>query len=279
MHPLPVKRLRSLRSLVFLFALSSLWIGCGPAGPPTPYYGTSDSLFTSTAEERAAALDALESIQRDVLRGAFDRLTGYRFQRYIRSEQYTSDGVARGALERVIRYQPEGDTLQGTLVRTDSLGTLPEAGWLASLAPTANSMALPNDVLSDILPDDPAYIAPRTREGYRYRLRSDTLASGVPVEVVEAHAQPDERGHDLTVRHAQMYLHPETRQLLAVHLVRAERAALFTEDSELFMSLRPAPDSGWVPHLTRFRTRVSVPFRAPREARTVAAFYDYTAAD
>lgn len=279
MHPSPAKRARSLRSLAVLFVLCSLWMGCGSDAPPTPYYGTSDALFTSTAAERAAALEALESMQRDLLRGAFDRLSGYRFQRYLRTEQYRPSGTARGALERVIRYQPRGDTLQATLVRNDSLGTLSEAGGLARLAPTTAPTALPADLLAEILPDDPAYVAPRTQEGYRYRLRADTLASGAPVDVVEARAQPDERGHDLTVRHAQMYLHSDTRQLLAVHLVRAERAALFSEDSEFFLSLRAAPDTGWVPHLTRFHTRVSVPFRSPSEVRTVSAFYAYSPAN
>lgn len=279
MHPPLAKRSRSLRSIALLAVFCGLWIGCNADGPPpTPYYGTVDTLFTATPAERSAALDALESMQQAEMRGAFGRLSDYHFQRYMRTAHYGPDGKPAGAFEHVVRYQPEGDTLRATLVRADSSGAPPDAGWIAGLAPSSRPMALPADLLADILPDDPAFVAPRTREGYRYRLRADTLASGVPVEVVEARAQPDERGHDLTVRHAQLYLDPETRQLLAVHLVRAERAVLFSEDSQFFMSLRPAPDTGWVPHLVRIQTRVGVPFRAPREARTVSAFYGYTPA-
>lgn len=280
MHPSPCKHNRSLRIglAVALLAWLLSALGCNSHSSPAAFYGATDTLFQSTAKERAAALEALQSMKQGPFKSAFARLPAYAFTRYVRTDQFAPGGQRTAFEERVARFHPDAGTLQHTLLRRDSAGSF-EFDTFDRFAPTGTPDTVPTRLPRHLLPEDPPYLAPRTRERYRYRLFSDTLASGTAVQAVEVHVRPIEGSDAPSIRHARLYIEPESRNLVGIYFVRSDQAALFREDSRFFASLRPAPDSGWVPHVTRFRARVAVPLRTPQEFRTVSAYYDYAPAD
>jgi len=87
--------------------------------------------------------------------------------------------------------------------------------------------------------------------------------------------RPDGTGQDQGVRYARLTLDRASQELVGLVVVRAERALLFGEESRLRLRLRRLPDGRWVPHVTRFRALVHVPFRTPRQFRTVSAYSNY----
>lgn len=277
MHPSLSKPARSFHAgawTVLLATAISLW-GCGPQSSADPLLAPADTLFPSAQNERTAALEALRAMKRDSMQTAFARLSQYVFHRYVRTEQFAPNGLRTAFRERIERYSHA--QLSGrTVVHRDSAGAF-QFDPFDRFTPSATD-SIPTDVADYLIQDEPPYLTPRTQEAYRYRTYADTLAPATPADVVEVRAQPDERGADVGIRHARLYLDPDSHQLIGLYLVRAERAALFREDSRFFVSLRPSPNSsGWVPYVTRFRARVSIPLRSPQEFRSVSAYYDYTA--
>ncbi len=277
MHPSPSTSWCSLRTVCAALAAVLLpLMGCQTERPAVPLLTPADTLFTSTDTARTQALDMLEAMQRDTLQMAFSRLADFSFTRYVHTAQFGPDGRRTGAVERVDRYE-RANGLNRRLLRRDSIGAFSFDAF-DRFAPTPTD-SLPRNLSANLLPDEPAFLAPRTREAYRYRTYADTLMPGTPVEVVEVRAQPDERGHEVGIRHARLYLDPSSQQLVGLYLVRAERAALFREDSRFFVSLRPGPRGGWLPFVTRFHAQVSVPLRDPQAFRTVSTYYAYAPAN
>lgn len=247
--------------------------GCGFQQSADPLLAPVDTLFSETGDGRSAALETLQAIEYDSIQTAFARLDEHAFTRYVRTDQFAPSGRRTAFRERVERYE---NAASRTVLHRDSSGTF-QFDTFDRFAPTATD-SLPANLTEYVIQDDASYVEPRTQEAYRYRTYADTLAPATPVEVIEVRAQPDERGRDVSIRHVRLYLDPDSRQLVGLYLVRAEQAALFREDSRFFVSLRPAPESrGWVPHVTRFRARVSIPLRSPQAFRSVSAYYDYAA--
>jgi len=95
------------------------------------------------------------------------------------------------------------------------------------------------------------------------------------VHVVEIRAQPGALGADRAIRHARLFVEPATYELVGLYLVRAETSLLFREDSRTLTHLRPAPDSGWVPAVTRLDARLDMPLQAAPLFRLDASFAAY----
>jgi len=178
-------------------------------------------------------------------------------------------------LTLTLRYAP--DSGAGTVQRADSAGRFRAGGLLSSLTPSQEPRARPGNLATQALPDQPAYLAPRTQEAYRYALRRDSLRDGTAAYVVEAKARVDERGDDQGIRYARLTIARPSRELVGLTTTRASQILLFRENSQMTLRLRRAPDRrrGWVPHHTHVRALVDVPLRAPRQFRTVSAYYGY----
>ncbi len=279
MHPRFPEHARSLQILVGGLVL--VWTVLGgtactdapPARSAVSPFGSVDTI-ASTAVSRDSTLAVLTSMERTAFDSAFVQLEEYGLTRYVRTEQFDTTGTVTALHTRTVRYEP-GST-SGTVRRRDSVGHFRSGGILSGIAPDQQPTDRPANLAAQALPDQPAYVAPRTREAYRYALRPDSLFDGTPTYVIEARARTDERGRDQGIRYARLTIDRDSKELVGLSLVRAERVLLFGEESQLTLRLRKAPDGAWVPHLTRVRTVVSVPFRSPRQVRTVSAYYNYS---
>jgi hypothetical protein len=223
---------------------------------------------------RDSALAVLNNLQRTAFDSAFAALDTYTMTRRLRTEQLTPAGSVAAMQAYTVRFPPA--PAPGTIQARDSSGTFPTGGFLGTLSSPETPTARPQNAAPQALSDPPPYIAPRTREAFRYALTADTLADGTPVQVVRTQARDTRSARDQGVRFARLTLLHDSHELVRLTVVRAERSLLFWEDSRLTIHLRPAPDAdAWVPALVRFQARVDIPFRAPRRFRTVSRYTDY----
>lgn len=274
-------RLLSLLSAALLLVFSALSAGCGekPSEARQPFYPASEHAFQErvpSAQEasRDSVLALLQSLRAEAIDTAFAQLTTLAFTRRVRTEQLDGDRVV-ASRTRVQRY-PGGGAASPTLLRRDSSGTF-DFGFLERFvgpgAEQESAVARPPNVV----PDDPAYLSPRNREAYTYRLLPDTTLSGRTVQVIDVQARPDAEEKP-SIRHARFYVDRVSGRLVAVRLARAKRTLLFDEDSQFFMRLQPGPDGRWVPHSTRYQTRLHLLLGTPRQFRTAASYTRYRTA-
>lgn len=267
------KRVGFLQGIAFAVLCSLVLLaGCSSDAVQTVHFAPTDTLRVSP-DNRAAALEALDAMERTAFDTAVTHLQGHAFSRYVRTEQVNDAGYITGYRERVLAYQWSGDDPSFRLVRSDSAGAF-DMGALSRFADVSELGQLPTDLSRLVLPEEPAFLAPRTREAFAYRLRPDTLLGTTPVQIVEVQARPTSEGDDQGIRYARLYLSADTNQLIAIKLVRAERTALFSEDSLFFVRLQENGEGTWVPHTTRFWAIVNIPFRGPLQFRTVSSYYD-----
>ena len=300
MQPAPSERSCFLQMVVGGLLLMGVVVkgtGCTNRAPqPGTYspFGTIDTIATTEAP-RDSILALLDQMNRAAFDSAFARLDGYAVTRYARTEQMDTTGAITAYRALTLRYAP--DSAAGTVQRADSAGTFGEGGFLSGITPAQQRTAQPANLAAQALADQPAYLAPRTQEAYRYALRRDSLLYGTPVFVVEAKARSGDRGADQDIRYARLTIARESHELTGLTTTRSSRILLFQEHSQATIRLRPLPDStdsssdgsrdrarvqasrDWVPHLARFRAVVDVPFRTARQFRTVSAYYGYEERD
>jgi hypothetical protein len=226
----------------------------------------------TSAVDRDSALAVLTSMRRTAFDSAFVRLGDYAVTRTVRTEQMTPAGTTTAVRSYEIRYAPEAE--RGTIRRRDSSGSFRDGGFFGRVAPDSDPAARPTNVAAQILPDQPAYIEPRTREAFRYALRATTVR-GTPVYTLEATARAYGTGQDQGVRYARLRVHRPSRQLIGLTLVRDDRVLLFGEDSRISLDLQRTADGAWVPRESRVRAVLYVPFRTPRQFRTVSSYANY----
>ena len=260
---------------VLVFSLLSLAFlaGCrtpseAPGSPPS-----SGEEYAQDPAERDAVLAVLQETRQDALREAFARLPAYRYTRYLRTEQVDASHRRTAFAERVTRHDIQDNQRARTLLQADSAGAFETSllGRLFGSDPDEHDdAAWPQHVLLD----DPPYLAPRNWDAFIYRFLPDTSFWQAATQVVEVRARPD-ADNAPAIRRTHLYLDRASGQLVAVYIERAEGDLFFREESRFYLQIRPAPDTGWVPHTARFLTRLRLPLRAPRQFRSVSAYYNY----
>ncbi|WP_263808953.1 hypothetical protein [Salinibacter sp.] len=277
MQPAPSKRARFLHIIVGGWLLALGGLGCTSPPEHGGTYAAFGALDTIEATDtpRDSALAVLAQLNRTAFDSAFARLDAYAVTRTVRTEQLDTTGATTAYRTRTLRYPPGPGP--GTIQRADSAGRFQAGGVLARLTPSQSPRARPGNLAGQALADQPAYLAPRTQEAYRYALRRDSLLDGTPTHVVEAKVRSGERGADRSIRYARLTIDRASHELVGLTTTRASRILLFRERSQITLRLRRAPDAAWVPHLTRVRAVVDVPLRAPRQFRTVSAYRGYAA--
>lgn len=288
MQPSPPERACFLHIVVgglLIAGVAGAGTGCTDeprrSGADSPF-GTIDTIGTTEAS-RDSVLAVLARMNRTAFDSAFATLEAYALTRHVRTEQMDTTGTTTAYRSLTLRHSPNQS--HGTIQRADSAGTFRDGGLLSGITPAQQRRSTPPNLAAQTLPDQPAYLAPRTQEAYRYALCRDTLLDDTPVVVVEATARADDRGQDQGIRYARLTIDRSSHELVGLTTIRTNRILLFRENSQITIRLRRAPDGGpsdgpraetdWVPYLTRFRAVVDVPFRAPRQFRTVSAFYAY----
>ncbi len=276
MQPAPSERARFLHIIVggWLLLLGGP-LGCTQPPEHEGEYASFGPLDTIEATDvsRDSVLAVLTRLNRTAFDSAFARLDAYAVTRHVRTEQLDTTGTITARRTRTLRYPPGPDP--GTVQRADSAGQFRAGGLLAGLSPTPSRRTRPNNLAEQALSDQPAYLAPRTQEAYRYALRRDSLLDGTPTHVVEAKARSGERGADRSIRYARLTIDRASHELVGLSTTRASQILLFREQSQITLRLRRAPDEAWVPHLARTRAVVDVPLRAPRQFRTTSAYSGY----
>lgn len=280
MQATPTERARFLHTVVAALLLAGLLLigtGCTDTAVPTAGYspfGTVDTIAT-TDTPRDSVLALLSDMSQAAFDSAFARLDEYAFTRRVRTEQLDTTGATTAYRTLTLSYPP--GTESGTVVQADSSGSFSEGGALSSITPAQRRTSRPANLAAQSLDDQPAYLAPRTREAYRYALREGTLADGTPTYVVEAKARSSGQGAEQGIRYARLIIARESRQLVGLTTIRASRILLFHENSRVTLRLQQAPDDAavWLPKSTHFRARVDVPFREPRQFRKTSAYSDY----
>lgn len=251
-------------SLPFVLLLALL-PGCTADAPPVPA-----EVPPADAEATAEALAVLREADLGAVREAFARLPETPHTRYVRTTQRDDAGALLAAWARTMRFAT--GTEAPTVVRVDSAGRF-DFGYLGGFVEASAGTGTRADLPAYLLPEDPAYLAPRSRESFRYALHPDTVLWGRPAHVVEVTARPG-TGDEQPIRRARLYVDRDAGVVVALVLERRSTAFFFREDSRLYAALRPAR-GGWHPFLTRFDTRLRMPFRPPQRFRTVTAYYAF----
>lgn len=276
----PTERARFLHAVVgglFLAGVLLGGTGCRDAAPPTAGYSPFGSVDTIGVTEapRDSVLSLLTAIDRTAFDSAFAQLDAYAFTRQVRTEQLDSTGAVTAFRSLTVRYPVGAES--GTVEQADSSGSFRQGGALAPITPARRRASKPANLAGQSLDDQPAYLAPRTREAYRYAVRMGSLRDGSPTYVIEAKAQSSGQGAEQGIRYARLTLLRDSQKLVGLRTIRASRILLFREHSQLTLRLQRAPEDPavWVPESTHFRARVDVPFREPRQFRTSSTYSDY----
>lgn len=282
MQPAPTERSCFLQMVLGGFLLAASLVGTtgctDTAGSAEGYspFGSVDTIVTSEAP-RDSILALLSRMNRVAFDSAFVRIDEYAFTRRVRTEQLDTTGATTATRTLTVRYPP-GDA-PGSIRAADSSGSFRRGGTLASIAPTHRPSSRPANLAAQSLDDRPAYLAPRTREAYRYALRRDALRDGTPVYIIEAKARSWGQGAEQGIRYARLTIDRESLELVGLTSARASRILLFREHSLVTIRLQRAPGhpATWVPNTTYFRAEVDVPLRSPRQFRTASSYFDYEA--
>lgn len=220
-------------------------VACEDTGPPVaPPEGDAE-----------AALLLLARLDRGAVAEAYARL-----DRYVHTAEVhltVREGEAVTTTARTVARRPTADGVEERLVAAESTGALGGA-W-----PERLRLANP---LSALLPDEPAFLAPRAWEQYRYSLGPDTTVAGRRLRVVEARLRPEASGEQ-AVRRVRYFLAPASDAVLGVAVERASASVLFDETDRAVVFLQPGPDGARVPALTVVETTVDVAGAAPRRLR------------
>jgi hypothetical protein len=251
--------------MLTVFAVLHGLSGCGGQNAP--------ELSPEALEERGAVMEAMEHAEKSDFLTAFESLSSYAFNRYIRTEQYDAEDYIIAYDEHLLRTEGEDERRVVHVERTDSAGAF-DFGFFSRFVSENVESADPVDLIPYVLPEDRAYDDPRSMDKYRFRFLADTLLWDRQARVIEIRARP-ELADGLNVRLVRQYVDIETGKLVGVYLERIDLALLFREESAFYVDLRPGPGDEFLPYNTRFETRIRMPFRQAYKIRTVSTFSAY----
>lgn len=256
-------------SFCLLLALVVL-TGCQSESPSNvaPFYPSLDSSFRVDAAQEAEIFTRLQNLQTEPLRQAFAALHDDTFTAAVHLTQREANG-ALVANQQQRLFVLGADSVQ--VVSENAPGTF-SFGVFSAFADEADP-SVPRLDADQVLPDDPPYLAPRTREAYRYHQLADTLINGSQHHVYEVVARP-ETGDNQPIRRARFFVEPSENVLTGFYMQRREQALLYQEASQHFVRITPH-GTGWAADSLRLQARIKTPFR-PAERYEVAVSYTAT---
>ena len=123
-----------------------------------------------------------------------------------------------------------------------------------------------------IMPEEPAFLGVRFRDEFRFRLLSDTLYWGRPVQVVNVTARP---GSNQELKEVRYTVDRATGLLVNYQLTRRNSQVLYGENSRYQLSLRPGPANAWLPHQVSIELLMRLPAARTRMITRQLTFSDY----
>jgi len=258
--------------ILFLFA------GCGVGGSEVPSFDgdiegagadgsrAEDEYLDRSAQDSIFAL--VRQADASTIFAAFDALRDAAYSRTVVTEQFDRLG------QRIAMRSRTEDVSDGRIVVrvADSSGTF-DYGYLQRLRFESGGASRPWELPMQIIPDDPVYAEPRTRENYVYRKRVGSLPGFDTVDVIDIRAHP-EHGERDPLRRAQLYLEQGSTRQIAQYLERREAALWFREATRVFVSIQPDASGNWIPARVEVETWIRMPFRPLQRFRTETKYSD-----
>ncbi len=245
------------RLLLFLPLFLTACIEPGP--PPAAPDPAADSVF--------ALLGRLDTT---AVPSAFARLQ--RMQHAVETvfEVYDETGAVVGRASRTVRYTPTHDGIAARVLAADSTGALPPGGLDDRVA----------NPFPGVLPAEPAFLAARTREHYRYTMAPDTVVDGRRLRVAEARLRP-EAGAGEAVRYVRYLLAPDRDAVAGLTVERGLTSVLFDESSRASVRLASVHGALLPVHVETEATvdTPGAPLRRYRLTQRITADPDRTASE
>lgn len=221
------------------------------------------------ADEQAHALQALSAAHDSLLNQAFAQEVPFAYTWTSRTEVQVRS--QRATTERTVRIEGPG---QATLLIADTTGSF-EGGLFGRRQELNLSTEKLESLRQHVLPTDTPYLDERYYEEFVYSIAADTLLMGRVTRVVEVLAHPM-LGTSQPIRHVRYHIDRLTGGIIRLYVERAESRLFYREYSRFYLSLRPGPDSRWVPFQYRFHSRLKLPLHAERTVRTSRTYYNWS---
>ena len=250
-------RLPHLVAVLFVAVL--FVIGCGDSAPPAEPDPAADEVF-----------ELMSSLSLDGINEAYDHLDGFAYTTQIVVEELDANGEPTASASRVVRRIPTTDGVEETLLDADSSGSL------SSAAPFEGPLR-PVNPLSNVLPDEPAYVRMRTRDRYAYEMLQDTTVNDQRLHVAQTTLHGESAGEQ-PIRYARYYL-DDANVIVGVEVLRLTTSALFDESSRVIIWLQPGPDGALLPKRAKSETTIHTPGSDPTRLRLTQTVRDISAVE
>ncbi len=213
-----------------------------------------------TVQPDSVAAAAFGSARFEGIRSAWATLSTTPHTRRARTEQHTRDGLLRAFAEH--------ETVGARTLRTETSGAFDYGLFTAYISDrtttpdphNVGALALSN--LSEVL---------RSRDAYRFAIRSDTVVAEQPVQIVEATARAG-AGDGRNVRRFTLFVDAATQTVVGVDVQRIDLAMWFREETRTRVVTKTLPDGRTMPSRTDFESLVIMPFSPTLPISTTAIY-------
>jgi len=225
------------------------------------------------AAERDSIVTFLEGVSQEAMRSAFQKLEGYTYRRYLRTEQFDVEDFLLAYTEHIVDAGMGSSGRTNTITRADSGGAF-DFGFFNQFVSENVDDPDPVDLVPFLIEDEPSYLSPKNIDRYSFRMAGDTLMWDRSALIVEVNARPD-LADGLNIRRVRHYIDSTTNELVAMYLERIDLGLLFREESTFFMHIQPVSNGDMLPFNTRFQTMIKTPFKGSYRIRTVSTYTDH----
>ncbi len=233
--------------------------GCGDSGPPMEVSRDEDEIFNLFA-----------SIPITAIEDAYDRLNGFAYTTERTLEEQDNDGQVAASESRTIRRTPTADGVEESTLESSSTGSFTSADL-------PEESLHPQNPLSRITSDEPAYTSLRTRDRYAYEMLPDTTIGDQRVRVAQATLHQNSASEQ-PIRYARYYLSTDGG-VIGVDVRRLSESALFSENSHVTVFLQRHPTGEWLPDRAISETTIQTPANEPARLRLTQIIRDITAVE
>ncbi len=250
--------LRPAGLFLIAFAVGACMDPASEAVPAAPAPGDSADVFVQ-----------LTAVKFDSMRAAFDRAAVLPLTIEVRSEQLGPDGEVIAIRQQSVVRSRTADSVSVSATTAGEQGAF-RLGLLGKLAAEPD-FEHTGETLGSILPEDAAYLSPRSRENFIYALLPDTTVNGAVVSGIEVHA--DQEASEQPLRLARIYFDPVTRQAVRYELTRRKPDFLFRERTHALVEIAAQAGRGNLPARTLAETAIKLPLTGTRRFRVSKTFH------